>query len=230
MKLRLPNPRLALSALSILIALSVSSLALAHVTVNPRSVEPGSFARFSVRVPNERPDAGTVKVELQFPQDQAFAFVSVQPHTGWKYTVQTRKLDTPIEEEGETITDVVSQVTWEADAGVQIGPGEFDEFGLSVGPMPAEPVDLTFKAIQTYSSGEVVRWIDAPDAELPAPVVKVVAAATAAGEPGPAGPAGPAGAQGPAGESGGSGLAIAALIVSVLAIGAAGASLMRKRA
>lgn len=227
MKLRLPTPKLALTALTILAALSVSSLAVAHVTVNPRSVEPGSFARFSVRVPNERPDAGTVKVELQFPEDQVFPFVSVQPHPGWTYSVQMRTLDEPIEGEGSTITEAVSIVTWEADEGVQIGPGEFDEFGLSVGPMPAETVDLTFKALQTYSSGEVVRWIDAPDADLPAPVVKVAPAQAAAGEPGPAGPAGP---QGATGESGGSGLAIAALVVSLLALGASGASLLRKRA
>ena len=38
---------------------------------------------------------------------------------------------------------------------------------------------LTFKAIQTYSGGEVVRWIGAPDSEQPAPQVKLVAAPAA---------------------------------------------------
>ena len=34
---------------------------------------------------------------------------------------------------------------------------------------------LTFKALQTYSSGEVVRWIGPPDAEEPAPQVTLTA-------------------------------------------------------
>ena len=37
--------------------------------------------------------------------------------------------------------------------------------------------ELTFKALQTYSDGDVVRWIGAPDSEQPAPQVKVTAAA-----------------------------------------------------
>jgi uncharacterized protein len=32
---------------------------------------------------------------------------------------------------------------------------------------------LTFKALQTYSNGDVVRWIGAPDADEPAPRVQL---------------------------------------------------------
>ncbi len=35
---------------------------------------------------------------------------------------------------------------------------------------------MTFKAVQTYSNGEVVRWIGPPDSEEPAPQVKLTAA------------------------------------------------------
>jgi uncharacterized protein YcnI len=214
--------RWVIPSLAAIAALLISNGALAHITLNPNSVNAGSFAKFDVRVPNERPDAGTVKVEVQFPQDQALPFVSVKPHAGWKYTVQTRKLDTPITQEGETINEVVSQITWEADSGVQIGPGEFDEFEISAGPMPDQPVDLVFKAIQTYSSGEVVRWIDAPDAATPAPIVKVVAA-TDSSTTGPAGP------QGPVGESGGGTIAIVALIVGALGLVTGGAALLKTK-
>ncbi len=64
-------------------------------------------------------------------------------------------------------------MTWE---GGTIAPGEFDEFGLSA-KVPAEPGTLTFPATQTYSNGEVVHWIGAPDADEPAPQVKLTAAA-----------------------------------------------------
>ena len=42
--------------------------------------------------------------------------------------------------------------------------------------MPNEPGKaLTFKALQTYSNGEVVRWIGPPDADEPAPQVTLTA-------------------------------------------------------
>lgn len=110
-------------------------------------------------MPHERPDAGTVKVELQFPEDQNFPFVSARPHAGWTHPVTKRTLVEPITEEGEAITEVVSRVTWEAESRIQIGTGEFDEFGMSVGPMPADAADLVFKAIQTYSSGGAIASI-----------------------------------------------------------------------
>ena len=42
--------------------------------------------------------------------------------------------------------------------------------------MPDKPgAKLTFKALQTYSNGEVVRWIGAADADEPAPQVELTA-------------------------------------------------------
>ena len=35
---------------------------------------------------------------------------------------------------------------------------------------------LTFKALQTYDNGDIVRWIGAPDADTPAPQVTLTAA------------------------------------------------------
>jgi uncharacterized protein len=53
--------------------------------------------------------------------------------------------------------------------------------------LPGEPgKSLTFKALQTYSSGEVVRWIGAPDADEPAPQVKLTATSGGEGESAPA--------------------------------------------
>ncbi len=52
-------------------------------------------------------------------------------------------------------------------------------------PRPALPTDtkqIEFKAVQTYSNGEVIRWIEStpkggPEPELPAPVLKLVGTA-----------------------------------------------------
>ena len=135
----------------------------AHVTVNPNEVAADSFSRFAVRVPNERPNAATTKIVVRLPQ--GLFFVSFQPKPGWKRTVTTAKLNPPVELFGEKQTERVATVTWE---GGRIAPGEFDEFGLSAKVPNAPGKTLAFPANQTYSNGEVVRWIGAPDSETPA--------------------------------------------------------------
>ncbi len=155
---------------------ALAPMAAAHVTVNPGEAEKGGFARLTFRVPNERDDATTNTVEVNLPEDAPFTSVRVKPKTGWTYTMEKRTLDEPIENNGEQITEVVSKITW---TGGTIGTTEFEEFDVSVGRMPEEGEFLLFPSIQTYSSGEVVRWIDEPveggeEPERPAPQLTLV--------------------------------------------------------
>ncbi len=152
--------------------LALAPAAAGHVTVNPNEVEAGSFSRFAIRVPNERPEAATTKITLRLPA--GLEFVGFQPKAGWKRTVTMAKLDQPITtEDGETVTERIATVTW---TGGSIAPGEFDEFGLSAKVPDAAGTTLVFPANQTYSNGEVVRWIGAPDADAPAARVTLTAA------------------------------------------------------
>lgn len=159
-----------------------SSQASAHVTINTLGVvTQGSFAKVGFSVPNERDDAGTVKLKVQFPQDHPLAYVSVQPMPGWDIETTTRKLDTPLSSEGGgTIDQVVDTITWTATGDTQIAPGQFELFWVSAGQMPTDATSLSFPAIQTYSSGEEVAWIDqstdGAEAEHPAPTLQLVAA------------------------------------------------------
>lgn len=146
-----------------------------HVTVQPTEAPAGSFSRFVVRVPNERDDAGTVKIEVQFPDNVTNA--AFQPKQGWNRTVTMRTLDEAIEVFGEPVTEVIDTVVWE---GGRIAPGEFDEFGFSI-RTPDEPEELRFPAVQTYDSGEEVRWVGEPDSEAPAGRVTVTPAEEEAG-------------------------------------------------
>jgi uncharacterized protein YcnI len=163
----------------VLVLVSVAAPAMAHVTVNPSSAAKRSFAKLTFRVPNERPDAGTTKVEVFLPTDHPIVNVSVKPVPGWTTAVEKSKLPTPLKtDDGDTVTEAVSHITW---SGGTINPGEFQEFDVSVGPLPEEGDSLVFKAIQTYSSGEVVRWIEeaaagASEPEHPAPVLTLTAA------------------------------------------------------
>lgn len=140
----------------------------AHVTLQPESVPAGGFTRLDVRVPNELDDATTTKVEVQFPP--GFLFASYEPVPGWAGAVKFRKLDEPAEAFGEEFNEEVDTVTFTAE-GKGIQPGQFQDFGLSLGIPDTPGETLTFPALQTYSNGDVVRWIGDPESEEPAPTV-----------------------------------------------------------
>jgi uncharacterized protein YcnI len=150
----------------------------AHVTV-PDPATQGGFGAITFRVPTERPNASTNKLEVTFPADQPLAFVSVKPRPGWTYKVDKAKLAQPLDVEGRQVTEAVSKITWTAATGpVAIHPGEYDEFSVSVGFLP-KAEHMVFKAVQTYDNGEIVRWIEqaapgAAEPEHPAPVLTLV--------------------------------------------------------
>jgi uncharacterized protein len=155
-------------------ALAIAGMAQAHVTVHPNVLPAGGFTVIDVRVPNERPAAGTVKVAVQLPP--GFIFLSYQSTPGWTTKVLYRKLVKPVTVFGEKFTREVDQVVWTS-RGAAIRPGQFMDFPLSVAmPNGKKGTLLTFKAVQTYSNGEVVRWIGPPSADQPAPQVMLAAA------------------------------------------------------
>ncbi|MGC5034511.1 MULTISPECIES: YcnI family copper-binding membrane protein [unclassified Streptomyces] len=164
-----------------LTVLALSAPAFAHVTVQPEgTAAKGGYAVVNFKVPNERDDASTTKLEVTFPTDHPLASVMPEPMPGWKIDVTKSKLDKPLEMHGEKITEAVSKVTWTAD-GKGIQPGYFEKFPLSVGQLPEDADQLVFKALQTYSNKEVVRWIEVPqdgqeEPDNPAPVLELAAA------------------------------------------------------
>jgi hypothetical protein len=58
---------------------AMASPAFAHVTVNPSEAQQGDFTKLTFRVPNERDNAGTASVEVNFPTDVVIPFVSTKP-------------------------------------------------------------------------------------------------------------------------------------------------------
>ncbi len=160
------------------ITLGLALPALAHVTINPGSAQQGGFTKVAFRVPNERDDASTTKLEVAFPTDHPLAFVSVKPVPGWDVKVVEGKLPKPITTEYGELTEAVTKVTW---SGGKIDPGQFQEFEVSMGALPTDTDQLVFPATQTYSGGEVVKWADEPKAdgsepERPAPTLKLTPA------------------------------------------------------
>jgi uncharacterized protein YcnI len=158
-----------------LTVLSAASPAAAHVTVNPGTAEQGSFTKVSFRVPSERDNASTTKLQVDLPTDHPIEHVSVRPVPGWQVKVVTSKLDKPVQTEDTEITEAVTRITW---SGGKIDPGQFQEFDVSMGPLPTTTDRLVLPAVQTYSGGEVVKWEQDPgngaaEPEHPAPVLRL---------------------------------------------------------
>ncbi|GGZ69055.1 YcnI family protein [Streptomyces subrutilus] len=165
----------ALAAGSVLV---LSGTAFAHVSVQPGEATKGGYATISLKVPNERDDASTTQLEVNFPADQPLTSVMPQDVPGWTVKVETSDLAKPLTVHGKQITKAVTKVTW---SGGKIESGKFQQFPLSVGKLPEDADQMVLKAIQTYDNGEVVRWIEetkegAAEPQNPAPVLKLTAA------------------------------------------------------
>ncbi|SCE77318.1 Uncharacterized protein YcnI [Micromonospora coriariae] len=208
----------------------------AHVTVNPTEATQGGYARVAFRVPNESDTASTTKVEVVLPENAPVGSVSTMPVPGWTVAMEKRKVDPPIEVHGSPITEAVAKLTWTATGDAGVKPGQFQEFPVSMGPLP-QVDSMVFKTLQTYSDGNVSRWIDEPAAggeepEHPAPVLTLAAAA-------PSGSAAPAtsanAAAAPAdddddeGEGTAVGLGIAGLVAGIAGLVLGGLAFARTR-
>ncbi|MFE9562701.1 YcnI family protein [Streptomyces sp. NPDC006487] len=166
----------ALAAGSVLL---LSGTAFAHVGVQPvGEAAKGGYATLNFKVPNERDNAATTQLEVNFPVDQPLTSVMPQDIPGWTSSVEKTKLDKPLTVHGKQVNEVVTKVTW---SGGKIESGKFQQFPVSVGKLPENADQMVFKAIQTYDNGEIVRWIEEPkegaaEPQNPAPVLKLTAA------------------------------------------------------
>ncbi|HTJ67296.1 MAG TPA: YcnI family protein [Actinospica sp.] len=166
-----------------LTGLALAATASAHVTVSPTSLPQGSTAELSFKVPNEESKADTVELQLQIPTDHPIAQVLAKPVPGWTVTVHTVKLAKPLTTDDGTFTTAVDEIDW---TGGTILPDQYQDFQISVDPLPSDTTQLVFKAVQTYSNGDVVRWIDLStaadsDPEHPAPVLTLTPASASSG-------------------------------------------------
>jgi uncharacterized protein len=212
-------------------ALALPAAAQAHVTLAPNTAPAGAFTVESVRVPNEQDKANTVKVDVQLPP--GFVSVSYEQQPGWTVKVTRTKLAKPVKTDDGLVTEQVSRITWTGDGKQgKIAPGQFQDFPLSVQVPGKAGETLTFKALQTYDNGDVVRWIGAPSAAEPAPRVQVTAAAGEhAAATGAGSTATPPAAASDSGSRASKGLGIAALAAGILGLllGLAGLVAGRRR-
>jgi hypothetical protein len=110
------------------------------------------------------------------------------PVPGWTTTTTKAPLNPPVkDDDGNTVSEAVSVVEFDAAPGGGIGPGQFQEFSLSGGPFP-KAASLTFPVVQSYSDGSESAWIEPTvegqaEPEHPAPVLTLSGNATASPTP-----------------------------------------------
>ncbi|MFC0213959.1 YcnI family protein [Paenibacillus chartarius] len=151
--------KMSISALALLIGLmAFAAAASAHVVVYPQQSTQGSYEKFTVRVPSEKQNTSTVKVEIRLsPADVSVS--RVEPKAGWTYQMT------------KDTTGAVTSIVWTAQ-GDGLAATEFTEFNMS-GKVGDNATAITWKAYQTYKDGEVVEWVGASGSDKPASVTKV---------------------------------------------------------
>jgi len=216
-----------------------AGIASAHVTANVYGAQPakGGYGTIFFRVPNEDPNLGTVKVEIDVKPEYGIGSLRTKPIPGWTAEVSKEKLPQPLTTaSGAKITEAVAKVVWTAQPGTKIGANEFQEFEISGGALPSNVDQLEFPAVQTYEGGKVVNWNQptppsGEEPEHPAPTVKL-AAAESSGHGGhtQTAPAADANAEAAAGQDntarwlGGAGL-----VVGALGLGIGAGAVLRSR-
>lgn len=214
----------AVPMMAVLAAVALAAPALAHVNVSGTDATQGGYGVATFRVPSESDTASTTELRVALPDDTPILSASVQPKPGWTATVTNTKLATPRkDDDGNPVTEYVSVVDWKADTPqAAIPPNQFDEFKLSVGPLP-KAASVSFPAMQFYSDGSTVNWNEKaaegqPEPEHPAPVLKLASGTSdESTTPSSAVPASPAPASTPTWPG------IAALVVAI------GATVGRRR-
>jgi periplasmic copper chaperone A len=237
---RTPHRVAAVAALTATLVVVGAGPAFAHVTAQPGTAEKGGYAVVDLRVPNESDTSGTVRLTVTLPTDHPISSVLTTPVAGWSAATSTVPLKPPVQDDGRTITETVGSVTWTANPGTRIEPGQYLDFPLSLGPMPDDADQIVLAATQTYDNGDVVNWNEpmrpnGAEPEHPAPVVQLTAAAGESGAGGaqdaapPAATAPPAGPAAAAPDDTARWLGGLGLLVGALGLGFGAGALVRSR-
>jgi uncharacterized protein YcnI len=155
-------------------ALGLPCTVQAHISLHPNTIPAGAFATLDVRVPGEQENAYVKKVDVLFPK--GFTSVDYENVPGWTVKILNQKLASPAQTDDGPVSEEVSQIVWSWTGPLgRVSDNQFVDFPLSVAiPSDLAGKSLRFKTLQTYSNGQIVRWIDPSlEAEHPAPTINI---------------------------------------------------------
>lgn len=200
--------------LAFVLSLVVASPALAHVTVTASETDAGAFTLVTVSVPHGCEGSPTTKIAIKIPD--GITEVTPTRNAFYDLEVVTSKLDDPIvAEDGDEITERVSQVVYTARTPLPDGQRDTFELSLQI-PADAAGQTLAFPTIQTCEEGST-SWTEVAadgesedDLEHPAPSFVVTTAA-------------------PADDDSGDALAVGGLVAGLLGLALGAVALARTR-
>lgn len=199
----------------------------AHVTLSPSSLPQGTDdAILTFRVPNESSTANVIGLRIQFPLAHPIVVLNPEAGSGWTVSVHSTTLPKPVTTDDGTFTTTVSEIDW---SGGSIPVGQFGEFNVLAQGLPTGTSLLIFKAVQLYSDGSTVNWIQVPTKAAPDPAHPAPSLVLTPPGKGSTGAAAASAVSSPAAVTTGSqvtssadnGLAVAALILAGFAVLAA---------
>jgi len=144
--------------------LALAPAAQARVSIVPGAVPGGGTQTFAFRLANERTDTTTTQLEITFPQAPAITSAEVAGVKDWTATITPR---------GDAVGSIVL-------SGGSVGPRQFEQFLITLGPMPSDG-RLVLEAVQSYGDGQ---------SETSAPTI-VIGPGNVVGAPPVGGPANP---------------------------------------
>jgi uncharacterized protein YcnI len=162
--------------------LAVAGPASAHVTISASETAAGAYTVLTVSVPHGCDGSPTTEVAIKMPD--GITEVTPTRNAFYDLEVVTAKLDDPVvAEDGDEITEGVSQVVYTART--PLPDGERDTFELSLQiPEDAAGSSLAFPTIQTCEEGSTA-WTEVAadgqsedDLEHPAPAFVVTGASS----------------------------------------------------
>jgi LPXTG-motif cell wall-anchored protein len=160
----------AVAGVAIAATVSTVAPAYAHSELQPDTAAAGETADVTLFVENERSDAGTVEVQLFFPETSPVVLAALPATAGWTTSI-----------DGGQVGDAVKSVTWTRPS----AEPEDVTLPLTLGPLPPTATRLQFKLLQTYAGGDTDAWVQdwpegAPEPDRPGPVLQVTGTAVAA--------------------------------------------------
>jgi len=169
--------RCTMLALAGAMVIVVGGQALAHITLEVGEAKAGSTYKAVLRVPHGCEGKATTALRVQIPE--GMIAVKPMPHAGWALSTKTAPYAKPVKYFEDVLTEGVTEIDW---TGGDLPDAWYEEFVFR-GKLPDEGAGTTlyFPVVQECEGGNVVRWIDIPEAgksaddyETPAPGLKLL--------------------------------------------------------
>lgn len=147
-----------ISLATILFLSLFSSIASAHVEVNPKTSAPDEEETYTMKVPSEK-DTPTTKVTLKMPK--GVEFDSYQPVPGWNFTAQ--------KDSNGNITSISFETMGEG-----ILPEQFQQF-IFAAKNPGQKGKVAWDVYQYYKDGSIVEWTGDEGSKTPHSITDIIA-------------------------------------------------------